>query len=143
MLGVVEMTAQKPHASKPPTSSLQAAAALVAATALTYMVWLGWDRQRDVDPVTHETSGPYEVWQVIGVAAVLALLAGTAAWLRHPMAAIVVIPVTFIVCWSVGAATDTHVVGANLWPIGAVGVAVGCLAGTAVVAGMVHATRSR
>ena len=92
----------------------------------------GLGRQRDVNPVTHESSGPYEVWQVMGVASVLALLAGTAAWLRHSMAAIVVISVTSTVCWSVGAATDPHVVGANLWPIGAVGVAVGCLGGTAV-----------
>ena len=124
------------------SSSLWAAVVLAAATALTYMVSLGWDRQRDVNPVTHESSGPYEIWQVIGVAAVLALLAGTAASLRHSMAAIVAISVTFTVCWPAGAAADPHVVGANLWPIGAVGVAVGCLAGTAVVAGMVYAIRS-
>lgn len=143
MLAVVQMTAQRTQTSKRSSSWGWAAAAVGTATALAYLVWLGWDRQRDIDPVTQEMSGPYEVWQVVGVAVVLALIAGMAAWVGHPIVAAVVITLVFTVCWSVGAATDPHVVGANPWPIGAVGVAVGCLSGMGVVAGAVHALRTR
>lgn len=143
MLGIVEVTTQQPDASTGSTSSSWATLVLAAATALTYMVWLGWDRQRDVNPVTQESSGPYEAWQVIGVAVVLALIAGMAAWVGHPIVGVVVTTLVFTLCWSVGAATDPHVVGANLWPIGAVAVLAGCLSGTAVVAVVVHAIRSK
>ncbi len=131
------------HTPKTSTSSAWAALALGVATVLTYLAWLGWDRQRDLDPVTRQTSGPYEAWQIIGVVAVLALLAGSAAWFGHPRVAVAVIPAAFTLCWSVGASTDPDVVGANLWPIGAVGVALGSLMGTLLVAAVISAIRSR
>lgn len=137
------MTVQASHHRNRSRPSVRGVALLGAGTALTYLVWLGWDRRRDVNPVTKEVSGPYEAWQIIGVVVVLALLAGVAGWLRHPLAAIVVIPVVFTVCWSVGASTDPYVVGANLWPIGAAAVALGSLFGALLVAGTAHAIRSR
>lgn len=142
MLAVVDMTAQSAQTSNRSTSWLWAAVATAIAASLTYFAWLRWDRQRDINPVTQESTGPYEVWQVIGVALVLALLAGIVAWKGHPIVAVVVISLTFTTCWSFGAATDPNVVGANLWPIGAVMVLVGCLSGTGSLAGAIRAVRS-
>lgn len=140
MLETVKMPAEESGALKRSTSSVRTVLILVAATALNYMVWLGWDRQMDVNPVTHRESGPAEPWQDIGAVAVLALLGGVAAWRRRPQAAVVVIPVTFTVCWSVGAST-INTMGANFWPIGAVGVASASAVVTGLAVVAVHAIR--
>lgn len=139
---VLQMRAQASQNVQRAGSSGWAVVLLTALTALIYVALLGWDSRRDVNPVTRELSGPYEPWQVIGVVVALASLVGIATWLRHTLAAIVVIPVVFTVCWSLGAARDPGVIGANLWPIGAALVAVGSLLGALLVAGVAYAVRS-
>jgi len=102
------------------------------ATVLNYALWLAWDQERDVDPVTMTETGPYEAWQVGGAAAVLAVLAFAAGWRKHPLLAIIVIPTVFTTCWAIDAATEVTP-DANLWPIGAASLGVGTLLGTALV----------
>ncbi len=110
-------------------------------TVLDYLVWLAWDQQRDVNPVTGRETGPYEPWQVIGVGAVLLVLALLAGWHRHAVLAIIVIPTVFTASWVIDAATE-QTPDANLWPIGAALLAVGCLGGTAIFAGVGMAART-
>lgn len=101
----------------------------MAATVLDYLVWLAWDQVKDVNPATRVETGPYEAWQVVGVAAVLLALAFVAGWHRHPVLAIVVLPTVFTACWVLDSATE-QTPDANLWPIGAAFLATGCLVGT-------------
>ncbi len=108
---------------------------------LDYLVWLAWDQQRDVNPVTGRETGPYEPWQVIGVGAVLLLLALIAGWQRHAVLAIIVIPTVFTACWVIDAATE-QTPDANLWPIGAALLAAGCVLGMAMFAGLGVAARA-
>ncbi|WP_207507914.1 hypothetical protein [Klenkia brasiliensis] len=90
---------------------------------------LAWDTQRDVDPVTGMSTGPYEAWQVLTVGVLLLGLGLAAAW-RGPGWLVLVVPVAFTVAWSVTAATAPD--GDGLWPVGALLVA----AGTAVGGGL-------
>jgi hypothetical protein len=113
---------------------------LVAATVLDYLAWLAWDQTKDVNPVTSKETGPYESWQVIGVGALLLLLALVAGWQRHPVLAIAVIPTVFTACWVLDAATEPTP-DANLWPIGAAFLATGCLLGAVTCATIGFAAR--
>ena len=106
---------------------------LVPATALDYLIWLAWDQRRDIDPVTGSVTGPYEAWQVLGVGAVLLVLALIAGWQRRALLATVAIPAAFTACWAVDAATGRSP-DANMWPIGAALVAAGSALGVAVFA---------
>ncbi len=130
-------------ASSRPERASQAlvAAALTVATVLNYAAWLAWDQERDLNPVTMAETGPYEAWQVIGAASVLALLAFAAGWRQHLLLAIVVIPTVFTMCFAVDAATDVTA-DANLWPIGAAALGAGTLLGTLLVAALASAARS-
>lgn len=38
---------------------------------VNWLVWLAWDQRRDIDPVTGDSTGPYEAWQVVGFVVVL------------------------------------------------------------------------
>ncbi|MEU6311742.1 hypothetical protein [Streptomyces sp. NPDC047014] len=49
-----------------PASLLPVALALAVLAAAAWAAWLGWDQHRDVGPDGSET-GPYEVWQVLGL----------------------------------------------------------------------------
>jgi hypothetical protein len=119
-------------------SRLGFAVLLVTLTAGNYLVWLGWDQRYDVD-AEGVVTGPYEPWQVIGLAVVLGGLAAFAGGRRQPEVAVAAIPVVITVCFAVDAATQTDTHGASLWPIGVGLVAVGSLAGTAAVANLVAA----
>ncbi|NEC86604.1 hypothetical protein [Streptomyces sp. SID12501] len=55
-----------------PVRQLLPTLALAGVTLAAWAAWLGWDQQYDVQP-DGSTTGPYEVWQVIGL--VLTLLA--------------------------------------------------------------------
>jgi hypothetical protein len=114
---------------------------LVTATVLNYLIWLGWDQHRDIDPVTGAVTGPYEAWQVICAGAVLLPLALLARWQRRVRLAAVVIPATFTACWTVDAATGQSP-DANLWPIGAALLAAGSALGVALFARLGVAARS-
>lgn len=53
---------------KSPLSPAGAVSALTAIAA--WAAWLGWDQKRDVHP-DGSTTGPYEAWQVVGLALTL------------------------------------------------------------------------
>lgn len=127
------------------TSQAVVTVAVALATVANYALWLAWDQERDVDPVTMAETGPYEPWQVVGAAAVLALLAFAAGWRGHPLLAIIVIPTVFTACWVIDAATEVTP-DANLWPIGAAFLGVGTFGGAALLAALgsiTHSARDR
>lgn len=107
--------------------------AILGASIATYVTLLGWDRSYDRDPVTGELSGPYELWQVVGCAVVLAFIALAGGRFLMVLSGkrsccitvtVAAMTIGFTAAWSYGAATLDST-GANLWPIGAVMVAVG------------------
>ena len=109
------------------------AQSLAILTAGNYLIWLGWDQHYDVGP-RGVVTGPYQEWQVVGLAFGLAALASFAGWRQRPEVGVAVIPTVMTLCFSIDAATQIDTYGASLWPIGAALVAVGTLAGVAVVA---------
>ncbi len=111
------------------------------ATVAAYMGWLAWDRTDFVgdDGRLH---GPYETWQVIGLALTLALVAAVVGWRQWPWSAAVTITVVLTVSWSLNAVTDPGD-GASLWPVGAAMLATGTFAGTIVAAVAAEAVSMR
>ncbi|MFF5205809.1 hypothetical protein [Streptosporangium sp. NPDC000396] len=117
----------------------RAAGLLAAATFVNYMIWLGWDQEKDEAPYGG-LSGPYQPWQVVGVVLGLGALAAAGGWRGHPVAAAVAVTLTMTVCWSVDAATSDD---SGLWAVGAVMVLVGTSLGVGVVALCAAALRGR
>lgn len=114
------------------------ALALALATLVNYLVWLGWDQQKDIGP-DGSVSGPYQSWQVIGLILTMVLITAVAGWCGHPWVAGIVTAAVLTLCWSVDAATDADSDG--LWPVGAVLVAVGSFIGLTFVAHLAAALR--
>jgi hypothetical protein len=113
---------------------------VVVATAVAWLAWFGWDTQRTTDPVTGNTTGPYEWWQVAGC--VLTLL-GVAIYgaLRLGLGALVVsMTVTFTVLWAVWAILSDD---SGLWFVGALMVAAGMAVGTLLVHTVISSARRR
>ncbi len=105
-----------------------------AFTVVAYLVWLAWDQERTQIPGTSDWEGPYQPWQVVGLAVSLAGLVSLLTW-RHTgwgaiSAGTVVTALTFV--WSVDAAGQ-ETIGANLWPVGAMFIFVGSAAGLSLV----------
>jgi len=127
-----------PTVERRPTAAVPswvAVGGLLLGTILTYLAFFAWDQSKDVDPVTHQETGPYEAWQVVGVVIVLGVLAAAAGWLGRPAIAVLVVPLTFTVCWSIDAAmVGLDAADAALWPIGALSLVAGSLAGVALAA---------
>ena len=109
---------------------LAAAAGLVAATTLTYVVLFSWDTRKTIDPATGTLTGPYSAWQVIVCVVVLVAL-GVVTVRRSRRDLVFLIPGVFTACWSVQAAHDPY--GDGLWPVGALLVLLGTLAGAALL----------
>lgn len=134
-------TAVNDRSSKPAWErSLVAAAVVAAVTVLGYLGWLGWDQKRHRVPGTSTFEGPYETWQVIGLAATLTVLAVVVTWRGQGGAAAVTIPPVLTVSWSIDASGD-KVIGANMWPVGAVFLALASVTGVLVVWGVTAAIR--
>ena len=112
-----------------------AALALAVVSGALWWVWFGWDTRRDVDPVTGASIGPYEWWQVCACVLSWAVLAWAGTEVLKPAAVILVMPAAFTASWILSAAlTDDS----GLWGIGAVLVAVGTLAGNALIVGFLR-----
>jgi hypothetical protein len=122
--------------------TLVVVAALVALTVASYLAWLGWDQKKTRVPGTFDLEGPYEPWQVIGLAVTLAVVAVVVTLRYTASLAIVVIPLALTVVWSVDAASG-RLPDANLWPIGAASLAVGSLAGIALTCAIATSLRDR
>jgi hypothetical protein len=98
-----------------------------------YLAFLGWDQHKSLgsDGYLH---GPYQPWQVV---ALVIVMAGAAVWTgrRHDQALGTVVATAVVtIAWSVDAATDRENDG--LWPIGALGVAVGTALGFLLVSNL-------
>ncbi|MGH3929264.1 MAG: hypothetical protein ACRDTF_04730 [Pseudonocardiaceae bacterium] len=97
-------------------------AVLAGATAASYLTWGAWNvywytgRQA-------ATEGPFEPWQASGLVLylVLGVIAGVAGWRRCAWAAMLVIPATMTVCFSISVIATG---GGPLLVLGAIVVAI-------------------
>ncbi|WP_372350392.1 hypothetical protein [Streptomyces sp. KL116D] len=80
------MTAPHPKSARP-RAELTVLAVLAVLAASAWAAWLGWDQHRDVHPDGSET-GPYETWQVLGLALTLLAPVCWAAARDHVRAAV-------------------------------------------------------
>jgi hypothetical protein len=106
--------------------------AVVLASTVAYGALLGWDQDKDVDP-NGGLTGPYQAWQVVLLAVVLAGAAVLVGWEQTPWIAAVAATVAMTVCFSVDAATDPPATNDGLWPVGAFLVAIGTYLGMAAI----------
>ncbi|GAA1345044.1 hypothetical protein [Arthrobacter roseus] len=97
--------------------------------------WFAWDNQYVVDPVTGSSSGPYELWQVIGCAASWIVLGWIGNKLLQPLLVIIIMPAAFTTAFAITAARMDD---SGLWPVGAILMALGTLAGTAVLVAILN-----
>ncbi|MDT0609798.1 hypothetical protein [Streptomyces lancefieldiae] len=111
--------------------------AAVAASAL-WAAWLGWDQQRDVQP-DGSTTGPYEVWQVVGLVLTLLVPVCWAAYRRHAVGAVLGVTAGLTAAafydWS-DDSSGLFVVGVGMVMVGALAVTTGV---TAAVTGLIAA----
>ena len=108
-------------------------------TVLAWWAWLGRDTTMNYDPATDTYSGPYTTWQVAGAVLTLLLLLIAAVLLRvNPLVAAAAMTISFVVAWTVSAASQDE---SGLFLVGAVLVAIGMTAGTAVVAAITSRLR--
>ena len=127
----------------PRLSELLWVAGTVAATTALYVSLLGWHTEMELSP-NGECSGPYEAWQVMGVAMGLALVVGVAAWHRHAWPSAISCVLCLTVLWSYDSATvnDQCRAGANLWPLGAALLFTGSALGLGMIAGVASYVRT-
>jgi hypothetical protein len=96
---------------------IQVAVVAVVLTVAAYLAWLGWDQQRNPDG-----TGPYEAWQVVGLALTLAVVAAACSWrsadVAQAMVLVLLMAAALTVPWSLDAATE-RTPDANLWPVAA------------------------
>ncbi|NML50433.1 hypothetical protein HHL19_12260 [Streptomyces sp. R302] len=121
------------------TRSLSPAAAVTALLAVaSWAVWLGWDQKRDVHPDGSQT-GPYEAWQVVGLALTLLVPVVWAAVRGHgrdgALATTAGLSLAAFYDWSDDAS--------GLYAIGTFMVAAGSLAATMTVQALVTAWSDR
>jgi hypothetical protein len=120
------------------TRNVLGAIATAAAAVAAWWVWLGWDAERRLDPVTQVESGPFEAWQVVGFVLTLVLLAVLAALVVAPWLVAPAMTLAVTGAWSVWAAGGDD---SGLWVVGAVAVFLGSAVGSTVVCVTVWAIR--
>ncbi|MEV4376927.1 hypothetical protein [Streptosporangium sp. NPDC049644] len=104
--------------------------ALAVASLLNHLAWLGWDRERVVEP-DGSLSGPYEPWQVAGLVVCLGILAVLAGRLGLPKIGTIGVAGVMWLCWSIDAAMSDD---SGLWVVGAVMLLPAALFGVGLVA---------
>ncbi|GAA0938914.1 hypothetical protein [Pseudonocardia zijingensis] len=120
------------------------AAPFVAALAVaTVVLWLvafpaDWSSVPTADPQTWES--PLTAGHWAAALAGLAVLAFAGGYARGPVAALlgVAVPAVVLFCWF---SATAEVIGANLWPVGALFLAPPLLAGVALAAALGAAAR--
>ncbi|MET9893685.1 hypothetical protein ABZZ47_26425 [Streptomyces sp. NPDC006465] len=119
-----------------PVPQLVSILLLAGVSLAVWAAWLGWDQHRDVQP-DGTTTGPYEAWQVIGLA--LALLAPVywAASRRYVAAAVLGTTAGL----TVAAYYDWSDDSSGLFMVGVVLVMMGSLAVTGIVSAIASAVR--
>lgn len=109
---------------------LVVAGVVAIVTAGGYLLLLGWHELRD-----------YDRSHVAYFALVLALLAAWAGWRRPFVIGSLALTATLVVLWSIDAATGPSD-GANLWPVGAIMLAVATAAGAFLVSWLAWGLRT-
>jgi len=119
---------------------MKVAVVAVGLTVMAWLAWLGWDRQRNPDG-----TGPYEAWQVVGLALTLAVVAAASSWrsadVGQSLVVVLLMAAALTVPASIDWATTDTTPDANLWPVGAFLLFVGTTLGLWVVAAMTRAVR--
>lgn len=126
----------EPAPPKPARSILTVTTPFAAGllTLAAYLSWLGWhDVDYYYDQASGRQQGPYHPWQVVGLGSTLALLALAGGFLRRPGSTAAVMTFGLVVVWSLDH-SYTPTPGANLWPVGAIFLAVGSALGLSVAA---------
>ncbi len=115
--------------------------------ALTWAVWLGWDRTASYDVISGTVQDPYVTLQVLGCALTVGLLTAGLAARWHPAAAATGVTLGFWLVWTLHARSSD---ASGLYALGSGMLAVGLGAGTAVSAAVgawvraaMHARRRR
>jgi hypothetical protein len=105
---------------------------IAATSGGAYWALLGWDTEKDVDPVTGSLTGPYAEWQVVALGTVVVVLAFIAG--RAGRAGVVtgVVPTVITASFVITAANDPD--AGPLWIVGAALTAIGTLSGVALIA---------
>ena len=107
--------------------------------ALTWGVWLGWDRTASYDVVTGTIQSPYVTLQVLGCVLTVETVTAVLAARWHPAAGAVGVGLGFWVVWTVDAASQD---GSGLFAVGSMMLAVGLALGTSVAAAVGRGVRS-
>lgn len=102
-------------------------------TIAAYLGWLGW---HDVDYYYDSSGrqGPYYPWQVGGLGVTLGVLALTGGFFRKHGSTATAITVVLVVVWSLDHSYQPEPADANLWPVGAMFLAVGSALGLSLAA---------
>ena len=112
--------------------------AVAALSAASWYAWMGWDHQYQI--VDGEQTGPYEVWQVAGcVLTLLAVYVGALLLRVRAWAAAAALVLAFTIAWTVQAAGADE---SGLYAVGTIGLLLGLIAGTALVAAVVLPLRA-
>ncbi|MFE3638439.1 hypothetical protein [Streptomyces sp. NPDC059168] len=121
---------------EPRRPALQLLSILVMAGVSTalWAAWLGWDQHRDIHP-DGSTTGPYEAWQVIGLALTLLAAVCWAALRNHAVAAAAGTSAGL----TIAAYCDWSDDSSGLFVVGVGLVMLGSLAGTTVVSTLITA----
>ncbi|MEU8795577.1 hypothetical protein [Streptomyces sp. NPDC048643] len=125
-----------PQRSLKPVPQLVSILLLAGLSLGLWAAWLGWDQHRDVQP-DGSTTGPYEAWQVIGLALTLLAPVYWAASRRYIAGAVAgtTAGLTIAACY------DWSDDSSGLFMVGVVLVMLGTLAVTAVVSVTASAIR--
>ena len=118
----------------------QAAGVLAVAvlSAASWFAWMGWDHQYQI--VDGEPTGPYETWQVVGcVLSLLAVFVGALLLRVRAWAAAAALVLAFTIAWTAQASGADD---SGMYAVGAIGLLVGLIAGTALVSAVVLPLRA-
>ena len=111
---------------------------LIAASVLTWAVWMSWSRVPDV--VDGVVQPQHEMWQMIGAGATLVVLTAVGAVLSRSWWSLVLLPFVmasgFSTAWTVQASQDANADG--LYLLGGIVLWWGSWAGLSVVAGVAY-----
>ena len=116
---------------------MKVALTAVILTMAAWLGWLGWDQQRNPDG-----SGPYEAWQVVGLALTLVVVAAAcsrrSADLAQSMLVVLLMAAALTVPAAISWATE-ETPDASFWPLGASFLFAGTTLGLWVVAALTRA----
>ena len=106
--------------------------------AVTWGVWLGWDRTASYDVVTGTVQYPYVTLQVLGCALTVGTVTAVLAALWPPVPGAAGIALGFWLVWTVDAASQDD---SGLFAVGSMMLAVGLALGTTIAAALGRGVR--